>query len=273
MLPSLRYLCMLLLAPALSSAATLTGADQISSATLKNGMQIIVWPDHDIPNVALYNFVRVGSRNEVPGKTGLAHFFEHMMFNGTSTRAQGEFDRTMEAAGGSNNASTTEDVTTYQDWFPHTAMATVFELEADRLQHLAFIPEVVESERGVVYSERRLRVEGDNESMLAEQVQATAYLAHPYGAPVIGWPSDIKTWTLDDLKQFFTANYAPNNCTVVITGDVQPAEVMALARQYFEPIPAQPAVEPLRSREPPEPQICSSNRSCVIVRAGLVIST
>lgn len=246
----LRYIWMLLLLGPVCQAATLPGADQITSTTLKNGMQIIVWPDHDIPNVALYNFVRVGSRNEVPGKTGLAHFFEHMMFNGTSKRAQGEFDRIMEAAGGSNNASTSEDITTYQDWFPRTAMATVFELEADRLQHLAFIPEVVESERGVVYSERRLRVEGDNESMLAEQVQATAFLAHPYAAPVIGWPSDIKTWTLADLQQFFTTNYAPNNCTVVITGDVQPAEVLALARQYFEPIPAQPAVEALRSREP-----------------------
>jgi zinc protease len=246
-----RYLWMfLLLGPAVIHAATLTGADQITSATLKNGMQIIIWPDHDIPTVALYNFVRVGSRNEVPGKTGLAHFFEHMMFNGTAKRAQGEFDRTMEAAGGSNNASTSEDVTIYQDWFPRTALTTVFELEADRLQHLAFVPEVVESERGVVYSERRLRTEGDNEAKLAEQVQATAFLAHPYGAPVIGWPSDIKTWTLADLQQFFTSNYAPNNCTLVLTGDVQPAEVMALARQYFEPIPAQPATEALRTREP-----------------------
>jgi len=245
-----RYLWSLLLGPCLLNAATLPGADQITSTTLKNGMQVIVWPDHDIPNVALYNFVRVGSRNEVPGKTGLAHFFEHMMFNGTSKRAQGEFDRIMEGEGGSNNASTSEDLTIYQDWFPRTAMRTVFDLEADRLQHLAFVPQVVESERGVVYSERRLRVEGDNEAKLAEQVQAAAFLAHPYGAPVIGWPSDIKTWTLADLQQFFTTNYAPNNCTVVITGDVQPVEVIALARQYFEPIPAQPAAEALRAREP-----------------------
>lgn len=235
---------------AAAPGAAVQGKDQITSATLSNGMQIIVWPDHDIPSVALYNFVRVGSRNEVLGKTGLAHFFEHMMFNGTATRQQGEFDRTMEAAGGSNNAYTSEDVTVYEDWFPRSAMAKVFELEADRLQHLAFVPEIVESERGVVYSERRLRTEDDNEAKLAEQVQATAFLAHPYGTPVIGWPSDIKAWKLADLQQFFTTYYAPNNCTLVLVGDVQPAEAIALARKYFEPIPAQPAVEALRTREP-----------------------
>ena len=99
------------------------------SATLANGMTVIVWPDRDVPSVALYNFVRAGSRNEVPGTTGLAHFFEHMMFNGTSRREPGEFDRLMEAQGGSNNASTSEDLTIYQDRFPTTALETVFELE------------------------------------------------------------------------------------------------------------------------------------------------
>ncbi len=234
------------------SGAELAGRNQVVSATLANGMQIIIWPDHDIPNVAMYNFVKVGSRNEVPGKTGLAHFFEHMMFNGTSTRSQGEFDRIMESAGGSNNAYTSEDVTVYEDWFPGTALATVFELEADRLQHLAFVPAVVESERGVVYSERRLRVEDDNESKLGEQVQAAAFMAHPYAAPVIGWPADIQRWKLDDLKQFFTTHYAPNNCTLVLVGDVNASEVMALARRYLEPIPAQSPPEVLRAVEPPQ---------------------
>jgi zinc protease len=213
-------------------------------------MTVIVWPNHDIPNIALYNFVHVGSRNESAGRTGLAHFFEHMMFNGTAKRAQGEFDRVMEAQGGSNNAYTSEDVTAYQDWFPHSAIDTVFELEADRLRNLAFVPEVVESERQVVYSERRLRVEDDNESHLAEQVQATAFLAHPYGNPVLGWPSDIQSWTMDDLKHFFKTYYAPNNCTVVIVGDVDADEAFKLARHYFEPIPAQPSPEPLRTHEP-----------------------
>ncbi|HEX2493243.1 MAG TPA: insulinase family protein, partial [Steroidobacter sp.] len=101
-----------------AAGAQTAGAREVESVTLKNGMQLIVWPDRDIPNVALYNWVRVGSRNEAPGITGLAHFFEHMMFNGTSTRAPGEFDRTLEASGARNNAFTSSDVTVYQDWFP-----------------------------------------------------------------------------------------------------------------------------------------------------------
>lgn len=232
------------------AATSVMDAPNVASTTLKNGMTLIVWSNHEIPNVALYNFVHVGSRNETAGRTGLAHFFEHMMFNGTRKRSQGEFDRVMESQGGSNNAYTSEDVTVYQDWFPRSALETVFDLEADRLENLAFVPEVVESERKVVYSERRLRIEDDNEAHLAEQVQATAFLAHPYGVPVIGWPSDIQSWTLEDLRQFFKTHYAPNNCTLVIVGDVTADEVFNLARRYFEPIAAQPPAEALRTREP-----------------------
>jgi zinc protease len=226
------------------------GADAIRSVTLANGMQVIVWSDHDIPNVALYNWVRVGSRNEATGLTGIAHFFEHMMFNGTSRRARGEFDREMEAQGGANNASTSQDVTIYEDWFPRTALELVFDLESDRLTHLAFDPKAVESERNVVYSERRMRTEDNNEGLLMEQVQATAFLAHPYQNPVIGWPSDIQSWRLQDLEAFYRRNYAPNNCTLVVVGDVAPDEVFALARKYLEPIPRQEPPPPVTTREP-----------------------
>ncbi|HEX6997858.1 MAG TPA: pitrilysin family protein [Gammaproteobacteria bacterium] len=224
--------------------------DDVRSVVLDNGLTVIVWPVRDIPNVALYNFVKAGSRNEAPGVTGLAHFFEHMMFNGTSRRAPGEFDRVMEAEGGSNNAFTSEDITVYHDWFPRTALATIFDLEADRLANLAFVPEVVESERGVVYSERRLRTEDDNEGRLMEQVQATAFLAHPYGNPTIGWPSDIESWTMDDLQRFYRTYYAPNNCTLVVVGDVDSDEVLALARRHFGPLPAQEPPPPVRTKEP-----------------------
>ena len=225
-------------------------AAEIHTRTLANGMQIIVWPDHNIPSVALFNWVHVGSRNEGSGTTGLAHFFEHMMFNGTARRAQGEFDRLLEANGGSNNAFTSQDVTVYQDWFPRSALELVFDLESDRLAHLAFVPKVVENEREVVYSERRLRVEDSNPAFLDEQVQATAFLAHPYRIPTIGWPSDIKTWTLDDLQNFYRSWYAPNNCTLVLVGDVVPEDVFALAEQYFGPIPRGPATSPVRTVEP-----------------------
>jgi zinc protease len=231
-------------------ATPTAGAERIESITLANGMQIIVWPDQDIPNLTLYNFVRVGSRNEGPGTTGLAHFFEHMMFNGTSTRSPGDFDRTLEAQGARSNASTTADLTIYQEWFPKTALATVFEMEADRLRNLSFDPKIIESERGVVYSERRLRVDDNNIGRLQEQVQAAAFTAHPYGIPTIGWPSDIEGWTLQDLKTFFASYYAPNNCTLVLVGDIEPKQALALARQYFESIPSQPAPAVVRTREP-----------------------
>ena len=233
-----------------TAMAQVPGADQVQAVTLANGMQVIVWPDHDIPNVALFNWVHAGSRNEVPGITGLAHFFEHMMFNGTSTRPQGEFDRVLEANGARNNAFTTSDVTVYQDWLPRAALATVFEVEADRLRNLAFEPKAIESERDVVHSERRLRVEDSYSGRLQEQVQATAFLAHPYGIPTIGWPSDIASWSVDDLKTFFATNYAPNNCTLVLVGDLDPKATIALARQYFESIPAHSPPKPIHTQEP-----------------------
>ncbi len=223
---------------------------EITSYTLANGLRIIVWPDYDIPNVVLYNFVRAGSRNEYPGITGLSHFFEHMMFNGTANMKPGEFDRIMEAAGGANNAYTSNDVTVYIDWFPRAALKTILELEADRLQHLDIDPDMVESERGVVTSERRRSVEDNDFSRLYEQVRATAFVAHPYQFPIIGWPSDIERWTRADLEAYYRTYYAPNNCTMVFSGAVSPEEIFLLAEQYFAPIPRQNPPPPVRTVEP-----------------------
>src|SRR5690606_7643027 len=191
-----------------------------------------------------------GSRNEAPGITGLAHFFEHMMFNGTHCRPPGEFDRVMEAQGGANNAFTSDDVTVYQDWFPRHALEQILELEADRIANLAFDPEVIESERGVVLSERLLRVEDNNHGYLSEQVQAAAFLVHPYRFPTIGWPADIQSWRLEDLQCFFRTYYAPNNQLLVLAGDLDPQEVFTLARKYLEPIPRQPPPAPVLAVEP-----------------------
>lgn len=222
----------------------------IETRVLKNGMKVIVWPDHDIPNLALYNWFRVGSRNEYPGITGLAHFFEHMMFNGAKKYGPGEFDRIMEANGGRNNAYTSENVTVYQDWFPRSALELIFDLEADRIRDLSFDPKVIESERGVVYSERRSSVDNNNPGLLAEQVQATAFVAHPYQFPVIGWPSDIESWKHEDLVRFFKTYYSPNNATLIVVGDVNPAEIFSLAEKFLESIPNGPPAEPIRTREP-----------------------
>ncbi|MEP7242176.1 MAG: pitrilysin family protein [Gammaproteobacteria bacterium] len=230
------------------------GRDTVRGTVLANGMKIIVWPVHNIPNVALYNWVRAGSRNEAPGITGLAHFFEHMMFNGTARRKVGDFDKLMEAQGGANNAFTSDDITVYQDWFPRTALELIFDLEADRIANLAFDPEVIESERGVVSSERKLGVDDNNHGYLAEQVQANAFVAHPYRFPTIGWPADIQSWQHADLQKFFKTYYAPNNQTLVLAGDVTPEEVFALARKYLEPIPRQTAPAPVLAREPEQTQ-------------------
>ena len=223
---------------------------EIRSLTLDNGLKIIVWPDHDIPNVVMYNYVRAGGRNEYPGITGLSHFFEHMMFLGTEKLEPGEFDRTMEAAGGANNAYTSNDVTVYQDWFPRSALETIFEIEADRFENLETYAEAVEAERQVVFSERRSSVDNNNFRKLYEQVRATAFVAHPYQFPVLGWPSDIESWTEGDLKNYYRSYYAPNNRTVIVTGDITPAEIFELADERFAPIPAQPPPPAVRTVEP-----------------------
>ena len=242
----------LLSAPVFSAPAStvVPGADKITSKTLANGLKIVVWADHDIPNVAMYNWYKVGSRNEYAGITGISHYFEHMMFNGTSKSKPGDFDRIMEANGGANNAYTSSDVTVYQDWFPRSALEVIFDLESDRMANLNFDPKVVETERGVVYSERRSSVDNSNFGALIEQVDAAAFTAHPYQIPTVGWPADIEGWKIDDLKLFYKTYYAPNNAVMFVVGDVEPAEIFALAEKTIGSIPAQPAPRPITTKEP-----------------------
>ena len=222
----------------------------VQTRTLKNGMKILVQTDHSIPNVAMYTFYRVGSRNERPGTTGISHFFEHMMFNGAKKYGPGELDKAMEANGGSNNAYTSRNVTVYQDWFPRSALELIFGIEADRIQYLSFDPKKIESERGVVASERRTSVDSENSGVLDEQLWAAAYMAHPYMWPVVGWMSDIEHWTIDDLKHHFAMGYSPSNATMVIVGDVSPEEIFALCEKYLEPIPSHAPPPPVTTVEP-----------------------
>ena len=241
-------------------------AREIAVKTLKNGLTVIVWPDHDVPNVAMYTLYRAGSRNERPGITGISHFFEHMMFNGSKNYPSGDYDRLLEAAGGSNNAYTSENVTCYQNWVPKGALETIFRLEADRICCLSLDSTAVESERGVVYSERRTTTDDSAESFLDEQVQATAFVAHPYGMPVIGWPSDIERWSQADLRNYFRTYYAPNNATMIFAGDVTPEEIFALAARHLEGIPAQAPPPAVRTVEPPQ----LGERRVVVRRPGQV---
>jgi zinc protease len=224
----------------------------VAERTLKNGMKVLVQSDHSIPNVSLYIFYRIGSRNERPGTTGISHFFEHMMFNGAKKYGPGELDKVMEANGGSNNAYTSQNVTVYQDWFPRSAMPLIFDIEADRIQNLSFDPQKIESERGVVASERRSSVDNDNGGLLDEQLWATAFIAHPYQWPVVGWMSDIEHWTIDDLKRHFAMGYSPSNATMVVVGDVTPEEIFQICEKTIEPIPSHAPPAPVTTLEPPQ---------------------
>jgi zinc protease len=235
---------------ALLLAGALMAQPDIRTATLANGMKVIVQEDHAIPNVAMYFFYKVGSRNEHPGATGVSHFFEHMMFNGAKKYGPKEFDRNMEKNGGSNNAYTSNDVTVYTDWFPSSALELMFDMEADRIRDLAFDPKMIESERGVVYSERRSSVDNSNFGMLSELAEAAAFEAHPYHWPVVGWPSDIEAWTMEDLKSHWSMGYAPNNCVMVMVGDVKFDQVLALSRKFLEPIARREPPPPVRTKEP-----------------------
>jgi zinc protease len=217
-------------------------SEDIKTFTLKNGMKFLVSEDNSIPNANMYLFYKVGSRNEYPGITGLSHFFEHMMFNGSKKYGPKMFDQTMEFNGGANNAYTTQDVTVYTDWFPVSSMETIFDLESDRIANLNIDSKMIESERGVVLSERSTGLENSPWRMLSEAVNATAFQEHPYHWSVIGYESDIKNWTKEDLEKYFKTYYAPNNCVVVISGNVKLEEVKRLAEKYMAPIPA--GVEP-----------------------------
>lgn len=227
-------------------------AENVQTFTLKNGMKFLVLEDASIPNANMYVFYRVGSRNEHPGITGLSHFFEHMMFNGAKKYGPKLFDQTMEYNGGSNNAYTREDVTVYTNWFPASATEVIFDLEADRISSLNIDPKMVESERGVVISERSTGLENSPWRLLSENVQATAFQESAYHWPVIGYEPDIKNWSKADLDNYFRTYYAPNNAVVVISGNIKPDNIKKLAEKYLEPIPAQPAPKPVHLTEPPQ---------------------
>ncbi len=246
------WLTILFLATFALSLSAAFKKEDVKVHQLANGLKVLLVEDHDIPNIALFTFFRVGSRNERPGLTGVSHFIEHMMFNGTPKIGPGEFDRRMEFRGGANNAYTSDDLTGYTDWFPAAALEAMIGMEADRMQGLAFVPEVLESERGVIASERRMSVENNNEGILNENVRATAIMAHPYHWDVIGWMSDILSWRRDEIMAYYKTYYAPNNAILVIVGDFEPARTLDLVRKYYEPIKASPPPPPVSTTEPPQ---------------------
>jgi zinc protease len=214
---------------------------------MENGLSILLVAEHAAPTVAYHTWFKVGSRNERPGKTGIAHLFEHLMFNETEGLAAGEFDRQLEELGAESNASTWLDWTHYDIAIPASGFERVVELEAGRMNHLVLLEPQVESENEVVMNERRYRVEDDVEGALSELLWSTAFDTHPYRWPTIGWMSDIESFDVDDCRAFYRTYYAPNNATLVIVGDVLVERALAKVQDAYgsyapAPIPAPPSV-------------------------------
>jgi zinc protease len=214
---------------------------------LGNGLTVLLMRDDSAPVLSYHTWFRVGSRHEKPGKTGLAHLFEHLMFNETRNLSAGTFDRTLEAAGGETNAATWVDWTCYYANLPKSGLGLIVRLEADRMANLVLRKPQVASEKEVVANERRFRVEDSVEGTMAEQLFATAFRRHPYGWPTVGWMRDIEGFTVTDCERFYRTYYAPNNAVVVIVGDIDEEETLRALRECYGSIPA--------ARIPPERRV------------------
>ncbi len=220
---------------ALAAAALLssTAHAQTSEYKLANGLRVIVKEDHRAPTVVSMVWYKAGSIDEVNGSTGVAHVLEHMMFKGTQQVPMGEFSKRIAAAGGRDNAFTSRDATGYHQQLHKSQLPLAFELEADRMANLVLSPEEFTKEIQVVMEERRLRTDDRANALVFEQMMATAFIAHPYRAPTVGWMSDLESMTWHDARDWYDRWYAPNNATIVVAGDVNPKEVFALADKYF----------------------------------------
>jgi zinc protease len=224
-----------------------------ASFTLPNGLQVVVIPDHRTPVVTHMIWYKVGSADETPGKSGLAHFLEHLMFKGTSKHPAGEFSQTVLRIGGNENAFTSTDYTGYFQRVPREELGKMMEFEADRMTGLVLKDENVLPERDVVLEEFNMRVANNPEARLTEQIMAALYLNHPYGRPVIGWHQEIEKLDREDALVFYRRFYAPNNAILVVAGDVDAEELRPMVERTFGPIAAQPAI-PARRLRPQEPE-------------------
>lgn len=209
---------------------------EVADFKLANGMEVVVIPDHRAPVVTHMVWYRVGAADEVSGKSGLAHFLEHLMFKGTTKHPQGEFDHLIDINGGEGNAFTTNDYTAFFQRIASDRLGLMMELEADRMQNLVLTDENVLPELQVVREERRERTDNDPSALLSEQVDAALYTAHPYGKPVIGWMSEVAKLTKDDAVAFYKAHYEPANAILVVAGDATPEQVKTLAEKYYGPL-------------------------------------
>ena len=236
----------------LLSSLPARAADGVVAVTLDNGLRVLLLEDHRSPVAAFQVWYRVGSRNEARGRTGLAHFLEHMMFKGTPTHGPRQFSRLVEQNGGRDNAFTSQDVTSYYINIAADRLPLVLDLEADRMQHLLLDPGDIASERQVVLEERRTRTDDDPSGFLSEEVSTLAFKAHPYGQPILGWAEDVERITPEAMRAFYRTYYVPNNAIVVAVGDFRAADILDRIKQRFGGIPRGPDPPPVLAVEPPQ---------------------
>ena len=240
--------CMtILLATAFPAAAD----DPVTTFTLDNGMEVVVVEDHRAPVVVHMVWYRAGSADEPAGSSGVAHFLEHLLFKGTDTLDPGEFSATVSRNGGSDNAFTSFDYTAYFQRVAADRLDLMMRMESDRMVNLQLGENDIATERDVIIEERNMRVENSASALFREQKNAAQYLNHRYGVPIIGWQHEMPELGLDDALGFYKTYYAPNNAILVVSGDVQPDEVLTLAEQYYGVIPANPDLpKRFRAQEP-----------------------
>lgn len=237
-----------------TTAAAAAVIDPVTTFTLDNGMQVVVVEDHRAPVVQHMVWYRVGSADEMPGKGGLAHFLEHLMFKGTDTLAPGELSAVVARNGGQDNAFTSYDYTAYFQRVAADRLELMMQMESDRMRNLRLPEDAVATERQVILEERNQRTDNDPSALFREQMRAMQYLNHRYGQPIIGWRHEMEGLTREDALAFYKLHYAPNNAVLVVTGDVTPDEVRALAETTYGVIPANPELPEHRNRsvEPPQ---------------------
>lgn len=227
-------------------------AEEVSHFTLANGLEAVVIEDHRAPVVVHMVWYKAGAADEPRGKSGIAHYLEHLMFKGTDELAPGELSKTVAANGGSDNAFTSQDYTAYFQRIASDRLELVMKMEADRMRDLVLSEDDWQTERDVILEERAQRTDSNPQALFGEQKTAAQYLNHPYGTPVIGWRNEMMELTREDALWWYRRYYAPNNAVLVVAGDVTPAQVQALAETYYGPLAPSADLPPRKRVEEPQ---------------------
>ncbi len=228
-------------------------AQDVTTFRLDNGLDVVVIEDHRAPAVTQMVWYRTGAADEAPGRSGIAHFLEHLMFKGTETLAPGEFSATVEAQGGNDNAFTSWDYTAYFQRVAADRLDLMMQLEADRMRNLQILEDDITTERAVIIEERKQRTESSPAALLQEQMRAAQFLNHPYGIPIIGWLHEMEQLDRQDALDHYARFYAPNNAILVVAGDVTPDAVREMAQTHYGPLaPSDAITDRIRPAEPPQ---------------------